>query len=231
MLGTFGRMADANRLQDWERAEILRREIARKDAFPKEPESNYYVGLDLGKINDPSALVVDHLVGDDPKRREHRIVLIERYLDVPYPAQVERVVDLFSRPPLTGGTLVVDQTGVGVAVVDFFQRARPRCSIRPIMITGGSKATVEGAGWHVPKRELVGILNVLLGTGRLLVSKHLPDAAEWIKELHTFTAKVNKDTGNETLESYRTSDKDDVVLAVSMACWAAERGRKELWVR
>lgn len=39
-----------------------------------------------------------------------------------------------------------------------------------VLIHGGDKASHEGESWRVPKRDLVGILQVLLQTGRLKVA-------------------------------------------------------------
>lgn len=33
------------------------------------------------------------------------------------------------------------------------------------------------------------------------------------------------ETGHDSYEHYRSSDKDDLVLALSMACWGAEYAR------
>jgi hypothetical protein len=89
----------------------------------------------------------------------------------------------------------------------------------------------EDGSWSVPKRELAGVLQVLLGTRRLQVAPALPLALVLGKELATFTAKINVATGSESFEAWRTRDHDDLVLAVALACWYAERARRELWVR
>lgn len=60
--------------------------------------------------------------------------LVQRFdLMTPYPNIVERVAGLFCRPELAGQALVVDETGVGGAVVDMFRAAKsdpvrcPKC--------------------------------------------------------------------------------------------------------
>ena len=58
-------------------------------------------------------------------------------------------------------TLVVDQTGVGAAVTDMFRAA----GLAPVAITihGGDQVIrPEVDRWRVPKRELVGVLQVAL---------------------------------------------------------------------
>jgi hypothetical protein len=62
----------------------------------------------------------------------------------------------------------------------------------------------------------------LLGTRRLLVVPSLPLAAALTQEMSTFKVKVNSATGNESFESWREKDHDDLVLAVGLACWFGE---------
>jgi hypothetical protein len=167
-----------------------------------------------------------------PKRdRTYALRHLERFpLGTSYPDICARIVELFAEPPLTGGTLVVDQTGVGRAVVDMICRARPRAKIRAITITAGHDVVPDGAGWHVPKKELVGVLQVLLQSHRLQVARALPMAAVLVKELETFRVKITA-SANETFEAWRERDHDDLVLAAALAAWVGEHGVQELWVR
>ena len=220
-------------------------------------EVTYVVGLDLGQAQDYTALAVlersrwvdEPLVSYGamgrvetipasptalvPPASERRYAArhLERFpLGTGYPEIVDRVVALFARAPLTGSTLAVDQTGVGRAVVDLLCKARPRCTLRPIMITAGNAVVPDGAGWHVPKKELVGNLQVLLQSRRLQVARTLPDAAVLIQELEAFRVKITA-AAHEIFEAWRERDKDDLVLAMAMAAWVGERGMQELWVR
>jgi hypothetical protein len=64
------------------------------------------------------------------------------------------------------------------------------------------------------------VLQVLL-TGRRLQVAHGPEAPQLMRELGTFTVKVSE-TANESFESWRERDHDDLVLAVALAAWFAE---------
>ena len=60
-------------------------------------------------------------------------------LGLDYPAMVDRVSDLVSRPELSHcTTLIVDATGVGRPVVDMLRGARLPCRLMPVTITGGA---------------------------------------------------------------------------------------------
>ena len=113
------------------------------------------------------------------------------------------------------------------------RRARVGADLRPITITGGHKATPgKGCGWLVPKKELVGTLQVLLQGRRLHVARHLPESQTLIKELIQFQVKVTA-AANETFGNWREGIHDDLVVTVALAAWAGENigiGRLEIWV-
>lgn len=161
-------------------------------------------------------------------RRSYGMRYLQRWqLGTSYPDIVEDVAKFLARPPLLGNrtVLAVDATGVGRPVVDQFARLSLKAVLVPITITG---AQALGAhrdkkyGWRVPKKDLVGVLQMLLGQGRLKVAK-IPERDTWVKELRTFKIKKDKETGNESWEGWRVGDKDDVVLSVAISAWLAER--------
>jgi hypothetical protein len=154
---------------------------------------------------------------------------LERFPGTAYPKICERLVELFAQSPISRATLVVDQTGAGRAVVRMIRQACPRVSIRPITITGGQAVVPDGAGWHVPKIELVSLLQVLFQAHRLQVARLLPMAATLVTELETFQGTVTvKPT--ETIASWRERDHDDLLLAIAVAAWFGEHGRKQFWM-
>jgi hypothetical protein len=122
--------------------------------------------------------------------------------------------------------LVVDQTGVGRAVVDMFtdaMRGRVNRDFCPVTITAGHEVTHSERGQlRVPKKDLVGALQALLQTRRLRVAKALPDAAVLVRELETFRVKVTE-AANETFGAWREGQHDDLVLAVALAAWMGEK--------
>ncbi len=191
--------------------------------------SRYTVGLDLGQTNDYTALaIIAASPGTDPTRPNrpclhYGVVGLERFqLGTTYPQIVERVRTITLIPPLPGCTLVVDQTGAGRPVVDMFRVANMPCWLRAVTITGGTATTETTDGARVPKKELVSILQSLLQSGRLRISTRLALAATLHAELSAFRVKITA-AANETFEAWRDSDHDDLVLAVALALWSAER--------
>jgi hypothetical protein len=204
----------------------------RPDAPPE-----FILGLDLGQTKDFTALVVLQrrwqALADQPGQEESLYWLqhLERWpLQTSYPKIVTEVSDLVARPPLRGEqrpVLVVDQTGVGRAVVDLFRQAQQggklAAELRPTVITFGHEILAgEDGALHVPKKELVGAVQVLLQAQRLKFAS-VPMREVLLKELLTFKVKVTA-AANETFEAWRERDHDDLVLAVALASWQAERG-------
>jgi hypothetical protein len=185
----------------------------------------FTVGLDLGQSKDYTALcVVQCVPGAVPAEDQYHLRHIERPgLGTRYPAIVARVQELLATPPLGPRTpLVIDKTGVGAAVLDMFTAA----GLRPygVTITGGDRVVHEDAQHaKVPKRELVGLLVALFQSGRLKVARELELAPALLNELLNFKIKVNVQTAHESYEAWRESIHDDLVLAVALACWHADR--------
>jgi hypothetical protein len=208
------------------------------DEIARDDMRRFVTGLDLGQAKDFSALAIleripQPSINGESSPDHYAIRHLERPpLGTSYPTVVNRVKNMFSRRPLSKTILAVDQTGVGRAVVDQLQAARVDASIRPVTITGGHNATrSEGMGWLVPKKELVGTLQVLLQGRRVHVAKNLPEARTLVDELIQFQVKVTA-SAHETFGTWGEGRHDDLVLAVAIAAWAGENigiGRFEIW--
>ncbi len=216
---------------------------------------NYVAGLDLGQAQDFSALAIVEVGGaaTEPRficRHLHRWPLGTRYPDI-----VADVQGLMVKPPVAGHVrLALDKTGVGAAVADMFTGPRPKargwsfdgngcltgasppnppppvaCPITPIMITGGSTVTYEDRTYRVPKRDLVGAVMAPLQTKRLEIAPDLAEAATLLRELRDFKATISAG-GHDSYgvgDDWRQGQNDDLVLALAMALWLAQRDLKK----
>jgi hypothetical protein len=81
---------------------------------------------------------------------------------------------------------------------------------------------VAAGSWQVPKKELVSTLQVLLQTRRLQVAQRLPQAAALERELHAFRVRITE-SAHEMFGAERERDHDDLVMALALAAWVAER--------
>jgi hypothetical protein len=132
---------------------------------------------------------------------------------------------LLVTPPLPRSLLAVDQTGVGRPVVRLLRdglRGQVACLFVPVTITSGYATAVgEEAGILVPRKELVGALQVLLQARRLVIPRGLPDAGLLVKELENFKIK-HAAAKEDDLAAWRDGAHDDLVLAVVPAARLGE---------
>jgi len=224
--------------------------------------TGYVIGIDLGQVNDYTALAVlrqravqtgrtinqlvdidlnGHASFEDVPLVEHHYetVHLERWRGKTYKAVVPVVRDLAegvrvsyhqeatatgvynATDPAIG--LVVDQTGVGRSVIDDLRAAG--LPMTGVTIHGGDAVSQDADDWRVPKRDLVGVAQVLLQNRRLKIAADLDLAPVLTAELGNFRAKIRLG-GHDTYgagEDWREGNHDDLVLAVSLACWYGER--------
>jgi hypothetical protein len=184
-------------------------------------ETHYFSGLDLGQMQDYSALAVVERTTlphpDNSRKTLYHFAVrhLHRWpLGTAYPAIVTDVRTLFATAPLQDSRLAVDQTGVGRAVVDLFRSAGITANLWPITITHGE----SGHGSTVAKKNLVGAVQVPLQDRRLKIAESLPLASVLAEELSMFRVKVTL-SANETFEAWRERDHDDLVLALALALY------------
>ncbi len=143
----------------------------------------YFLGLDLGKVQDPAAIAVAEV----PKPDIHIRHLERLPLGTPYPKVIERVTAIIEKLP--SPDLIVDATGVGRPVID--QMRETGLEPVPVTITGGRFMSFDGDMWRVPKKALLRPLVAASEAGRLKVAKEgaagsgsLPARVTGIPEAH-----------------------------------------------
>ena len=211
-------------------------------AVPTRAYTSTLVGVDLGKKRDFTAIVVLERVelqvvtpyygGIYPPTRTPPPAVYTCHHAQRFPrgssyiSIVDRVKATLERrvfpEPLT---LLVDATGPGLAVMEYFAKAQVRPQPLGVVVHWGFNTTQPSpTEWHVPKATLVTILEVLSEARppRLLLGPRLPFAAEVRAEMQTFTAEQDLHTGHVTYEAYREQAHDDLIFALGLACWYGE---------
>jgi hypothetical protein len=205
--------------------------------------NDFCIGVDLGQTGDYTALAVVEKIhsGNPHKLAALHLRHLERYpLRTPYPQIADAVAALVKSENLVTHTtdemlnkitlfpeLVVDQTGVGPPVTRLLrERVLTFCSV--VVTASGGAGPGKGA-YRVPKRDLVSALEVSLQTGMLQVAEGLRLWGLLREEMLNFHRKVVLKTAHDTLEHWRESESDDLVLAVCLACWGASKPRQQLF--
>lgn len=199
---------------------------------------DYFVGIDLAQTQDPTALaVVERTVRPWQNTTAYACRELRRWpLGTPFPQIAGELAALLARSavsanviPLGLATVVVDVTGVGHAVVDMVERAvgSPERVVR-VVVTAGQAAGFDRGAWQVPRKELIGVLQTSMQTGKLSIASSLPEARTLVAELQTFKAKATP-ASSDALENWREREHDDLVLALAIPIWFAEQNHAAAW--
>ena len=190
-------------------------------------EVSYFVGFDIGQAQEFSAIAIVEKTVPANLPPEH-ITYAVRHLDrfapgTTYATMLEALTQVYQTPELKNACLVIDQTGVGKPAVDLFCKTGRAPSYRRVVITAGQHAFHDDAGaWNVPKKDLVSHLQLLLQARRIRVAAELPQSQLLMKELQNFQMKVTLNP-TDSVMAWREGIHDDLVLAVAIAVWMAER--------
>ena len=205
-----------------------------------ELRTRHYLGLDLAQSLDFTALgIIERLDTFDVVRRfftpnadteaiYRSSLYLVRWLErlrhgVSYPDTARHVAAKLRDPALTNPVLVVDRTGIGRPVLDTFHEL----GVHPvaITITAGNSVTATGGGLGTPKRDLIAATRILLDTGRLRIASTLRYAEALRAELKGYQVQLSE-TGRDSYGA-AAGLHDDLVIALSLAAWEAERDVRE----
>ena len=198
----------------------------------KQDKKLFYIGCDLGQSQDYTAITIleriqkfNHISFDYDEPFYHCRYLKRMKLNTSYPDIVKFVSGVYSElqkeASLQKPLLIIDSTGCGRPVYDMFMQAG--LNPKGINIHGGVSVSREKGFYNVPKRDLVGVLQMLFQTGKLKVARDLPEAQTFIDELLNFKVKININTAHDSYEAWREGIHDDLVLSVACAAWFAEK--------
>src|ERR1039458_3328994 len=193
-----------------------------------------FVGVDFGQARGYTAIAVleraelrgkyDYAVRAYEKTVALRLRYLERIpLGTSYTEVVERVAEVTRNKQLGRRCqLGVDGTGVGRPVVDQLRKAKPEAILMPVTITAGQTETMDQGFYRVPKRDLIIGLQLVLQRGGLQIAAKLPFARKLVEELEAVEVRISP-AGNEQYAAWREGTHDDLVFAVALAYWSAQK--------
>ncbi len=197
----------------------------------------FYIGLDLGKTQDPSAIAVVEAM---EVRRPYGNPVVEGYvvrylerlpLGTTYPRVVEQVQRIVMRPEVRGQCAVAaDGTGVGEPVLDMLRAARLGCEVMSVKITSGERESRTGSTGaapqvNVPKQDLIAGLQLVLESRELKICRGLRYAGALAKEMVEVRV-AQRGLGRVRIGADGYGEHDDLVIALALGVWRARRGRQ-----
>ena len=132
-------------------------------------------------------------------------------LGTPYPDVVERVRQVTGKGEVKGRC----------QLVDLLRRAGLGCPILAVTITGGDVETRSKEYYHVPKKDLIVGLQVLLQREALQVAAEMRLGPVFVDEMAAMRVKQTAN-GHEQFGAWREGEHDDLVFAVALAYWGAK---------
>lgn len=200
---------------------------------PRRTSAPIIIGVDFGKLHDPTAIVVTEAIKVDRPgmKPEHRFEVrhMERLpIGTLYPAVGARIAEIVRNletrpvpdmmyPPSI--TLRVDGTGVGVAAVDIVRDALHGLQARLVATTltqGQALNKKTSREWSVGKALLVQRLQALLSIDRIKLPAEHPEAQVMVRELQDFETKIDPD-GDAKFGGFKVGSHDDYVNALGLA--------------
>jgi hypothetical protein len=199
------------------------------------------IGVDLGRVYDAAAIVVieDKLVQrpttaqpitrkikpmDAPSMltRIYGAIEVGRMVGVSYTEIAMRIATLVEHPRISRPySLVLDTTGVGIAIWDMLCAPPYRLSPVGITSTAGKAVTESMSGYNVPKVDLMTNLEILLDQERFSWAAGMEDAETYREQMDHMKIELKKK--KETFGADDDRIHDDYPSATAVALWFAEK--------
>jgi hypothetical protein len=192
-------------------------------------KTRIYVGLDLGKRQDHTAIAAVELRwsygAKDPATlhtAEHPKLLLSYSTRLPLDTETTRIPrfvrDTLQRyapaygEPARTDTLLIDATGQGHTIVELIRKDQLKARIVPITLTGGQVDRQLKDGYHsLPRPDLLNTLKMLFELGNIQLLSTAPGFVDIERELVQF-----QPSGDQ-------QEHDDLVMAFAMAVWQAAK--------
>lgn len=194
----------------------------------RRPKMRYYVGIDLGLKQDPTAIAITEL-SQEGKKEYHVRYLRRCPLGTLYTDIATRIADLDKQLKANAEkkekncaiTYIIDATGVGEGVSEMIIKELPNADIKKVYLTGGINASRDGNQIRLPKTQLASTLVALFDDERILLPGRSREIDAIIDELLNYEIHVSEE-GHDSYGAFKTGTHDDLVTALGLAVWYSE---------
>jgi hypothetical protein len=189
---------------------------------------NFAIGLNLGESSGLS--VVEGVIPAEYERAgicPHEFMKLyvrhlhrhpPRTMDTEKAKYVSEVLEIPELAPYREQiSFVVNQTAVAGAVVDLIERYVGKRA-RRVVIEGRHTEEYCNGLYHIPKKILVGGINVSLELCNLKIAQGLDETPNFIQDLVNYQNRPSS-AASLSGDTWREEQSDDLVLATGLACW------------
>lgn len=186
-------------------------------------KNEYFLGLDLGRKQDHSALVIiERSLRAMNTRYVDAYTRWESFLSVRFAKQwrlgtsygdvAKEVGDIFRKVESLGrSVLVFDQTGVGDAVFEMIREHLRGSHVEGVVLT------------HELKRDMYAALETSLEQGKLKIAEDCHSSRELKQEL--LSVEIRRVGFGYKYGAFEKDTHDDLVMALAIACWRERLGQ------
>jgi hypothetical protein len=153
-----------------------------------------------------------------------------------YPVLLSKLAVML-QGPLEWSDLIVEAGPSIRPVVAMLRKYRLRASIRPVEVKVSAEDTFVGDAWRVGKGSLIETTRQVLQEQRMTFDEQMPPevmattpSVRTIYQALLMYPFERVPAANEAFAA-REGEYDDLVLAVTLACWYGEHCRKTFWMR
>jgi hypothetical protein len=153
-----------------------------------------------------------------------------------YPVLLSKLAVML-QGPLEWSDLIVEAGPSIRPVVAMLRKYRLRASIRPVEVKVSAEDTFVGDAWRVGKGSLIETTRQVLQEQRMTFDEQMPpEVMATTPSVRTIYQALltypfeRAPSANEAFAA-REGEYDDLVLAVTLACWYGEHCRKTFWMR
>ena len=217
--------------------------LLRQADMPSEQErkGEYLLGLSVGQGLQPSGIaVLERFAPSRPGKPRSYACRYLRRLRPPattYPSLVAELRDMLGDTRLTDGDLIVEAGPSVKAVVALLRKHRLRARIQPVELRISAEDDFIDGLWRVTKASVIETTRQVLQEDRLVFDDQMPPevmattpSAQTIYQALSTYPYNKTPSANDAFASREGAD-DDLILAVSLACWFGECCRREFWIR
>jgi hypothetical protein len=217
-------------------------DFRRHQAEGGSPEAGVFlIGLSVSQGAPSGVAILERFKLSPPPGQSRSATYVCRYLrrwlppDTAYPVLLAELAAMLSGP-LVDSDLVVEAGPSLKPVVAMLRRHRLPALIRPVEVKVSAEDAYVGDAWKVGKGSLIETTRQVLQQGRMTFDEQMPPevlaTTPSVRTVYQALLTYPFDRAPAANEAFaaREGEYDDLVLAVSLACWFGEHCRRTFWV-
>ena len=235
-------LSDMARRAQWLMPSALDLELMQQVQESSASEGDFLMGLSV-RQGAPTGIAILERFKPPPSSsgRRRLATYVCRYLrrwlppEAAYPVLLSEL-SVMLNGPLAKSDLIVEAGSSIKPVVAMLRKHRVPATIRPVEVKVSAEDAYVGAAWKVGKGSLIETTRQVLQEERMTFDEQMPlevmAATPSVRTVYHALLTYPFERAPAANEAFaaREGEYDDLVLAVTLACWFGEHCRKTFWM-